>query len=72
MVLGSSLYFLVPPTSGRLNHPTSDTRKFVFFSQLGSGSASLFADVDLLGPWDYPVVKVRTEDYRDSHLNKIV
>jgi hypothetical protein len=72
MVLGSSLYFLVAPTSGRLNHPTSDTRKFVFYPSVARDQR-VFSQ--MLTCWSLgitPAVKVRNDDYRDSNLNKSV
>jgi hypothetical protein len=58
-VLGSLLYILLAPTSGRLNqtlsncqgNPISDTRIFFVYKH-GSGSASRIVDADLdLIPW---------------------
>jgi hypothetical protein len=72
MVLGSSLYFLVAPNSGRLNYPTSDTRKFVLYPSVARDQRVFSQMLTCWNLWITPAVKVRNEDYRDSHLNKSV
>jgi hypothetical protein len=72
MVLGSSLHFLVPPTSGRLNHPTPDTRKFVLYLSVARKQRIFSQMLTCWGLGITPVVKVSNEDYRDLHLNKSV
>jgi len=72
MVLGFSLYFLVAPTSGRLNHPTSDRRKSVLYPSVARDQRVFSLMLTCWSLGITRVVKVRNEDYRKSHLNKSV
>jgi hypothetical protein len=72
MILGSSLHFLVARNSGRLNHPTSDTRKYVLYPSVARDQRVFSQMLTCWSLWITPAVKVRNEDYRDSHLNKSV